>query len=398
MSGSTLKQIATHSALGEAWNKVSRGKMGKLSADRKGNDGHSLVTFSRRVDDELAVIGRRLAQGTYKFSALDPYFIPKNDGKFRVIAVPTVGDRVVQRAVLDAITKRQQWMVNAVSYGFVAEGGVERAASQAVKLRKIKPWVFKTDITKFFDQVNRSLLAERLSRLVKQRSVHPLLLAATECEIAPRRPGHVDRLKKLGILEGRGVRQGMPLSPFFANLFLADLDRLCVQRGLSVLRYADDLICFATSEAEAKNYEEFFTENLAKLHLSIPQLTDGTKTAIYEPDATAEFLGVELAPKGHGEYEIRVGKKQFEAIKDRLYTLSSLAELRRRDLDITRLGNSLAARRAAYAAAYDHCSNQDQLIASLNDWSRVVVGKVAAQLGINLQTLPPDGRWFLGLV
>ena len=394
MSGSTLKQIATHSALKTAWSKVARGKLGKLSADRKGSDGHSLATFNRRLDDELFVISRRLAKGTYKFSSLDPYFIPKSDGKFRVISVPTVGDRVVQRAILDAITGRQKWMVNPVSYGFIAEGGVERAAAKAVELRKVKPWVFKTDITKFFDQVNRSLLAERLVRLVKQRSVHPLLLAAVACEIAPRRPGHVDRLKKLGILEGRGVRQGMPLSPFFANLFLADLDRLCVKHGLSVLRYADDLICFATSEAEAKSYEEFFVENLSKLELSIPKLTDGTKTAIYAPDAAAEFLGVELSLQANKKYEIRVGRKQLDAIKDRLYTLSSLAELRRRGLDITRLGNSLAARRAAYAAAYDYCSNQDQLIASLSDWSRAVIEKVATQLGIDLRTLPPDGRWF----
>ncbi|WP_390349353.1 reverse transcriptase domain-containing protein [Variovorax boronicumulans] len=397
MSSSTLGDIARFSALKAAWNKVSRGKLGKLSAERVGGDGHSLASFQRRLDDELAVLERRLSQGTFQFSPLDPYFIPKQDGKYRVICVPTVADRVVQRAVLDSITARQRWMVNPVSFGFVAEGGVERAADAAVKLRRLRPWVFKTDITKFFDQVDRQLLSERVARLVRQKSVHPLLLAAISCEIKPRRSSHVERIKKMGIIEGRGVRQGMPLSPFFANLFLADFDRACVKKGLHVLRYADDLLCLATTESEAKGYEEFCIAELSKLNLAIPKLADATKTHIYSPSAPAEFLGVELAPITNGRYEVRIGQKQLDAIKDRFYTLSSLDELKRRNLDITRLGNSLASRRAAYGAAYEFCANQDHLISCVTDWSKAVLRKVAQQLGIKVDSLSAEGRWFLGL-
>jgi retron-type reverse transcriptase len=397
MSTNTLADIARFSALKAAWNKVSRGKLGKPGAARVGGDGHSLTSFQQRLDNKLFVLERRLSDGRFQFSSLDPYFIPKQDGKFRVICVPSVADRVVQRAVLDNITARQTWMKNSVSYGFVSGGGVELAASDAARFRQHRPWVFKTDITKFFDQVDRELLKERIARLVRQKSIHPLLLAAMDCEIAPRRASHSDRLKKMGIVHGKGVRQGMPLSPFFANLFLADFDRACAKKRLCVLRYADDLLCLARTEAEALEYEQFCLSELSKLNLAIPALADASKTQIYEPSAPAEFLGVELAPIAKGRYEVRIGKKQFDAIKDRFYTLSSLDELKRRNLDITRLGNALAARRAAYVAAYDFCANQDQLIIGVNDWSKTVLRKVAKQLGINVDTLSSEGRWFMGL-
>ncbi len=189
----------------------------------------------------------------------------------------------------------------------------------------------------------------------------------------------------------------MPLSPFFANLFLADFDRACVNKGLHVLRYADDLLCLATTESEAKDYEEFCIAELSKLNLAIPKLADATKTHIYPPSAPAEFLGVELAPIANGRYEVRIGQKQLDAIKDRFYTLSSLDELKRRNLDFTRLGNSLASRRAAYGAAYEFCANQDHLISCVTDWSKAVLRKVAQQLGIKVDSLSADGRWFLGL-
>jgi RNA-directed DNA polymerase len=397
MTSSILQDIARASSLKSAWIKVSGGKLNKSGALRAGFDGQSLVGFSQRLDSEVAIISNRISSQKFKFSSLDPYFIPKKDGKFRVICVPTVTDRVVQRAVLDTISKRQKWMANRISYGFVSEGGVERAAQQAIKYRKAKPWVFKTDITKFFDHVNRDLLCEKIERHVRQKSLHSLLFDAVKCEIKPRKKSHVDRIKKLDIIEGRGVRQGMPLSPFFANLFLADFDRECVKRNLSVLRYADDLIFFGSSELEAKEFQVFCATELAKIQLEIPALAEGKKTQIYEPTASAEFLGVELALAKGSTYQVQLGQKQLDAIKDKVYSLGNLSELRQRNLDISRFGNSLASRVAAYSATYEFCSNHQHLETCLHDWSKATRQKVAKGLGINLDQLSTDGRWFLGL-
>lgn len=385
------------SALKAAWAKVARGKLGKPTASRAGSDGHSLQSFALRLDDELAELARRLRQGKYKFSPLDPYFVPKQDGRLRVICAPSIADRVVQRSILDSISSRQAWMKNPVSYGFVSDRGVELAAKKAVEYRKTKPWVFKTDITKFFDCVDRQLLRAKVKQQVRQTSLHPLILDAMKCEILVKHPSQAKRITKMGIHVGQGVRQGMPLSPFFANLFLADFDKACVANKLSVLRYADDLIFFGTSQAETAYFEVFCATELGKIKLIIPQLTENTKTQIYAPDEPAEFLGVELAPNDHDGYEVRLGQKQLDAIKSTIYDMGSLTELRQRRLDVSRFGNSLSSRASAYVAAYDFCCNCNQLEASLKDWTRATRMRIATALGIKLETLSDDGRWFLGL-
>lgn len=189
----------------------------------------------------------------------------------------------------------------------------------------------------------------------------------------------------------------MPLSPFFANLFLADFDHECIRKKIRVLRYADDLIFFAASKTEAEDFEGFCKSELSKIQLVIPELGDDSKSQIYEPKTSAEFLGVELAPSKGASYQVQLGQKQLDAIKDKIYSLGNLTELRQRKLDISRFGNSISSRVAAHSAAYDFCANSDHLETCLRDWSRATRQKVALALGIDIAKLSDDGRWFLGL-
>lgn len=377
---------------------MSRGKLGKPSALRPGSDGKSLTSFALRLDDEVAHISSRLRQGTYQFSNLDPHFVPKANGKgVRVICSPVIADRVVQRSILDAVGRRQPWMTNPVSFGFVFEKSVRQAAEKATNYRASKPWAFKTDITKFFDNIDRDELRNRVRKHVRQKSLHPLILAAIDCEITAPDKATIDKIKQQGIRHGRGVRQGMPLSPFFANLYLADFDKACVKRKISALRYADDLILFAATKEEALDYQTFCESELSRVGLSIPQCSSDGKTQIYAPGENAEFLGVEIAPDTHGGYVVTVSDKQLAVIKSAIYELGSISELRKMGLDITKFGNSLAARCSAYSATYEYCDNAQKLDASLKDWARATKTRVAKALGINVDALSSDSRWFLGL-
>jgi len=150
-----------------------------------------------------------------------------------------------------------------------------------------------------------------VARHIRQKSVHQLLFNAIDSEIRPRSPRHLERIRKLGIVEGKGVRQGMPLSPFLANLFLAEFDKTCQKRGLRVLRYADDLAFFAKSKDEALDLQAFATSELSKIELEIPELVAGAKSEVFAPEAAAEFLGVELAASGGGTYQLRLGQRQI---------------------------------------------------------------------------------------
>lgn len=288
-------------------------------------------------------------------------------------------------------------MANGVSYGFVPELSVSDAVDQARKYRQDRRWVFKTDITAFFDRIDRGLLIHRLERRVKHPTLRPLLHAAVGCEIHVEQPSFRRKLKQMDLREGRGVRQGMPLSPYFANVMLEPFDKACQHAGLHAVRYADDLVFFASSEAEASGIQSFCLDQLAALKLEIPALVDGSKTRIYGPDEPAEFLGLELAPTTGQGYELRVSSKQMERIKHRIHSYGSIRELRQRNLGLASFGNALESAVRAYEAAYEHCANATDLAAHIASCRQNAISNVMAQLGICVSRLDAERRWFLGL-
>ena len=171
--------------------------------------------------------------------------IPKPNGKFRLICVPTIEDRIVQRALLLVLNQYyHKKFDNGISYGFISQKTVKDAALQACMLRKTHQWVYKTDISAFFDNIDREKLIEKIKSFIKHRSLHKLLFLAVSREVQTTSLAQEKRIKKLGIQRGLGIRQGMPLSPFFANLFLESFDNEIKATGLKAVRYADDLIFF----------------------------------------------------------------------------------------------------------------------------------------------------------
>lgn len=393
-----IQEVAALRSLLKAWGGISGGKLKSPKALRRGLDGDSLTEFSTNLSSRISGISSSLLAGKYSFSSLQPFFIPKpGSTKERLICVPTVEDRVVQRAILNFLKGRTPWLDNGISFGFVPTLGVQDAVEHAIKLRSANPWVFKTDITAFFDQIDRGLVASAIRQKIKHPTLRPLLLAAVGAEVKPNRHSQIARLKQQGIVEGVGVRQGMPLSPLFANMMLHPFDTACTRRKIPAVRYADDLIFFAKSEDEAKELQSFCKMELEKLKLNIPDLGAGSKSQIYHPSQTATFLGVEFALGAKGKYELRVGKEQIHAIKMRILSLGNLTELQNRQIDITRFGNVLMATTAAYKAHYGFCSNVADLGNNVDVWRKKALSTVYQQLGIDDSKLDDKAKWFLAL-
>lgn len=139
-----------------------------------------------------------------------------------------------------------------------------------------------------FDRIPRDELARRVEGLVRESSLHQLLRSAVSCEIGAVERSHQRRISKLGIRSGLGVRQGMPLSPF-SNVLLQKFDEALVKRRFQAVRYADDLIFFADSEAECFAIFDYCQAELGRLGLEIPSIGEGSKSEIYAPAASAEF-------------------------------------------------------------------------------------------------------------
>ncbi|WP_411906900.1 reverse transcriptase domain-containing protein, partial [Rhizobium mayense] len=220
---------------------------------------------------------------------------------------------------------------------------------------------YKSDISSFFDNIPRSRLIDQTNKLFKKPSLHRLIERSANCEISGG-DAVINRIANdLGIKPGLGVRQGMPISPFFSNVILYPFDAKMAAKGFELVRYADDFIVFAKSKEECEVIDQFARTALADFGFSIPSLDADSKTRIAAPDEAIEFLGLSLEPTLANKYELKVGVKQIDKIKNNLGALKDIDQLSSKNLTVTDITSKIENRIAGYKAAYASASNISEL-------------------------------------
>ncbi len=241
-------RIASLHNLGQVW-AASRDASGRGGAP--GIDWQYPTSFRNNLERNLTLVRHELLSG-YQFTSLRPHLIDKGDNKKRIVCIPTVKDRLVQRLILSYLTSERDVLdvINPLSYGFIKgrNKGVRHAVVDAVAYRNKFPWMLKTDITSFFDRIDRTYLKDKLVPRLQKSSIVPLLEGVIDCEIAASTQKLRASIRQNGIIAGRGVRQGMPLSPVLSNFVLRPFDKKINKARIRMVRYADDLAIFADSK------------------------------------------------------------------------------------------------------------------------------------------------------
>ena len=101
------------------------------------------------------------------------------------------------------------------------------------------------------------------------------------------------------IREQKGIMAGTPLSSFYANLYLKDLDESFRKRSIPYARYSDDIIVFGHTPEETQSYAEEIRSFLTEKGLSV----NPEKESFFQPGDPWVFLGfivdgktVDIAP------------------------------------------------------------------------------------------------------
>jgi RNA-directed DNA polymerase len=387
-------KILSKANLLQAWN-LSRDST--TSPGAVGVDNETAKRFAANLDVNLDVIKKRLHDGTHGFSRLRPFFVQKHGStKERVICIPTVRDRIVQRAIISYLDSSKKLPThNASSFGFIKGLGTTKAIERAVELRSVYDWCVKADIESFFDQIPRALLKDRVAAALQNHSLVPLICNAIDCEIKGT-ADEVTRAAAQGIKFGRGIRQGMPLSPVLANLVLSKFDRAVESHRIPMVRYADDLLLFFSSEEEAKQGQIFVQEQLARVDLKL----SGTKTVVCGPHNNIAFLGLEIAFLDKLEkYVARISRHQIRKIQDKLedgysYEKSAVPPNTLNDATV-RLSRSIA----AYLGVYRSAHNYPALLAELDKTMRVILSNMYSDIfGVDIcEQLDERAKRFLGM-
>lgn len=394
MPRSALTELASPTHLTATWRDMYSASK-KHKRQSHGLDGISIEIFARNSDALIKRISRSLLSGDYAPQQLDPFFIPKPDGSDRLICIPTVTDRLVHRAILRLLHNRGYTFRNSISYGFIKGRSTQAAAQRATQLRNEYPWVYKADISSFFDNISRELLMERVVKNIWLRSLYPIIASIINTEIYCRHQGIKQRVKKLGVIDGIGLRQGMPISPYMANVMLYDFDRFVEDAGIPMVRYADDFVAFGRSFEQCKEIHDQCEKLLEREGLTIHPIDNNGKTTIARPDECIDFLGLGLT-KGNSGYQLTVTQKQLQKIKQKILEVSNLDHCLKQGITVSTLIERLEGFTSGYSGSYRLCANQTQLAHTMVAAKAKALHKLfIEQFGIDFQKLTKKQKRFL---
>lgn len=221
-----LRLIADRTWLAEA----ARIVLASRGANTPGIDGMDKRRMDAELGEHLASLRTGLLNGTYRPQPVKRIYIPKANGKTRPLGIPTLKDRIVQRAMLMAMEPIWESDFHRLSYGFRPDRSVHHAV-RTVKsqLRDSGTgtkgrWVIEGDLASDFDTVHHRLLLRCVRRRIRDDRFVDLLWRILKA-------GHIDR--GLFVASSEGVPQGGVLSPLLSNIMLHEFDAWLVAKYLN---------------------------------------------------------------------------------------------------------------------------------------------------------------------
>lgn len=228
-----------------------------------GVDGVTIGMFEEELSRNLSELANELTRKLYSPLPLLQLIVDKGNGEGRALSIPTVRDRVVQTAVLNAIEPILEKEFEDCSFAFRKGRSVKQAVYRIKEYYEAGyKWVIDADIDAYFDNVDHDLLMEKVRKYIADDEIAGLIESWIKAEV-----WDGDNIKAME----KGIPQGSPVSPILANLFLDELDEAMLKNGLKYVRFADDFIVFCKTPEKAKKALEFTNERLDQLLLKLDE-------------------------------------------------------------------------------------------------------------------------------
>lgn len=348
----------------------------------------SIKGFEQDIKFRKESIISSIKSQTFRFSKLYPVvvFNKKNPEKQpRLICIPTIQDRLVQMILIKYLAEyRKDDLAMFKSRDFAVEGlGIIEARKEALKLRNTEKFVLKTDISSFFDNLDRQRLKKDFKETLPEDLLY-LFDSAIYCDCFI--PNDYNEKSRAFILskQGKGVRQGMPLSPLIASFYLSQFDEWLYTNKLKHVRYADDLIFFLDTEDESKKVFRQVEAKLNEIELSLPKLEDNTKTQIIRPFEEVSFLGLNIRYENE-IYNWYIPSEVIKNVEESLYNLTSVSKNIQKKLTLVKT----ITRMNQIVIGYEHCF-KDAESKNLNDFKRRLYEAQTASLNTLFKNIGLD--------
>jgi RNA-directed DNA polymerase len=236
-----------------------------------GVDGQTWSDYERELERNLQSLLQRAKSGTYRAPPVRRVHIPKGNGtETRPLGIPTLEDKILQRAVLMVLEAVYEQDFLPCSFGFRPQRSAHAALAdlRSALMTRNGGWLLEVDIRKFFDTLDHA----HLRRILEQRVRDGVLLRL------------IGKWLNAGVLEGgslsypdAGTPQGGVISPLLANVYLHEvLDKWITERvtprllgRVHLVRYADDFVLLFDSEVDARRMLAALPKRFAEYGLTL---------------------------------------------------------------------------------------------------------------------------------
>jgi RNA-directed DNA polymerase len=316
-----------------------------------GIDRVSIQLYELQLLQNLEALERHLKGGTYQSLPLRRVHIQKgNSGETRPLGIPAVADRVAQEMVRRLLNPLFEGVFHDDSYGFRQFRGCHMAVLKVLELKRLGyQYVLDADIKGFFNNIPHHVIMNGVCDLVADGNILYL----------------VERFLKAGVMEDGvfsstdlGTPQGGVISPLLANITLNSLDWALHNAGFRFVRYADDFVVLAKSQAKVCEAHDLVQQHLASIGLSL----SAEKTKVTTMRQGFAFLGFDIAGRS-----VQMRHKSVEKFKDKVRALTP----RHQNLSaqiVVKLNQVVRGTANYFDTSFSHCRD---LFRTLDRWIRM---------------------------
>ena len=263
-----------------------------------GIDNESAKEFGNNLDENLEDLLEELKSKRYKAKLVKRVNIPKGNGKTRPLGLPTLRDKIVQKAVANILEAIYEQDFLKCSYGYRPKVGAQKAVKDISKdLMGRYNYVVEADIRNFFGNIDHQWIIKMLELRIKDKAFLKLIM----------------KWLKAGILDidGKvinpitGCPQGSTVSPILANIYLHYALDLWFEKIVKpacngeayICRLADDFICAFNKKGDAERFYKVLGKRLGKFKLELAE--EKTNILLFSrfkknESKSFEFLGFEF--------------------------------------------------------------------------------------------------------
>jgi len=241
-----------------------------------GIDGVTKEEYNYELERNINKLVESMKRFSYKPKAVRRVHIPKGNGKFRPLGIPSYEDKLVQGVMRRILNNVYEDRFLETSYGFREGRNPHQAiqeVNQTIMTKKVN-FIVDADIKGFFDNIDHKWLIKFLENDIEDKKFLR----------------YIKRFLYAGVIENmkyyesdKGAPQGGLISPVLANVYLHYVLDLWFEKRVKkqykgeayIVRYADDFVCMFQYENEAKKFYQELKDRLKKFGLEIEE--DKTK-------------------------------------------------------------------------------------------------------------------------